>query len=186
MSNSTLNLKDFVRDVPDFPEKGILFRDIGPLLASPEALTETRKQFLALVADEKPTKIAAIDARGFTLAGMIASDLNAGIVMVRKPGKLPGDVVKQEYVLEYGRAALEIQKDAIRAGERVLIIDDVIAIGGTAGAAIDLVRKVGGEVTSVAALIELRGLKGREKINSPETVASRGGQTVKVHSVLQY
>ena len=187
MNNPNVDLRSFIVDVPDFPKPGILFRDIGRLLASPAALREVRKQFLDRVADEKPDYLAALDARGFTFAGLLSDGLNAGILMVRKKGKLPGAVLSQDYGLEYRDSdTLEMQKGIIQPGQRVLVIDDVLATGGTAKAAVDLVRQAGGEVTSIAVVIELLALKGRENINSPDAVAGRGGQIITVHSLLPY
>ena len=162
------NLKKHIRDIPDFPEPGILFRDITPLLLDPSVFRETVDALCKRYEGQKIDKIVAIESRGFLFAAPIAYQLGVGFVPLRKPGKLPYDTIQESYELEYGKATLEVHKDAIRPGERVVIMDDLLATGGTAAAAVSLVGKLGGEVVEVSFVIELGGLKGREKIaNTP-------------------
>lgn len=156
-------IKAIIRDVPDFPKKGIIFKDITPLLASPEAFRETIKLMAGKYAGLGITRVLGIEARGFLLAAPIAIELGAGLIPVRKKGKLPYKTVAASYALEYGQDTLEMHADAVKPGEKVLIVDDVLATGGTAGAVCALVEKLGAEVAGIAMLIELEFLKGREK-----------------------
>lgn len=158
-----MDLASFLRDVPDFPKPGILFKDISPMLASAEAM-HTAIDRLAALDFGQLDKIAAIESRGFLFGVPLAMKLGVGFVPVRKPGKLPWKTNKVEYVLEYGTDAVEIHQDAIHAGERVLLIDDLLATGGTMGAACKLIESCGGVVVSCAFVIELEFLKGREKL----------------------
>ncbi len=158
------SLKDVIRSIPDFPAKGILFRDITPLLKSGEMFRRTIDTFRERYAAAKIGKIAAIESRGFFFASPLAYVLGCGLAPLRKPGKLPYETLSQSYTLEYGEAALEIHTDAIEKGERVVVFDDLLATGGTASAAVELVRKLGAEVVEVAFLIELSGLSGRSKL----------------------
>ncbi len=169
------DLKEFIRDIPDFPKKGILFRDITPLLANPSAFAKAVKGMISPFKKENIQKVVAIEARGFILGGAISLALEAGMVPVRKKGKLPYQTFKATYNLEYGEDAVEIHQDAIRKGERVLIVDDLLATGGTASAAVELVEKMGGEIVGIVFLIELTELKGRDKLKG-----------YKVHSLLKY
>lgn len=162
--NLTSKLKTIIRDVPDFPKKGIVFKDITPLLADPAAFTEMVKHFAAQFRTAGITKVLGIEARGFLLAAPIAMELGAGLIPVRKKGKLPYKTVAASYALEYGTDTLEMHADAVKPGEKVLIVDDVLATGGTAGAVCSLVEKLGGEVTGIAMLIELGFLNGRAKL----------------------
>jgi adenine phosphoribosyltransferase len=157
-------LKKIIRDVPDFPKKGIIFKDIMPLLSNYNAFSEMVDFFSKRYKDKGITKVLGIEARGFILAAPLALKIKAGIVPVRKKGKLPYKTISVTYDLEYGKDTLEIHEDAIKKGEKVLIIDDVLATGGTAKAVCELVEKLGGEVSEVAMLIELDFLKGREKL----------------------
>jgi len=157
-------LKEIIRSVPDFPTKGILFRDITPLLQDGEKFRRTVDIFRERYAVAKIGKIAAVESRGFFFASPLAYVLGCGLVPLRKPGKLPHKTIKQSYKLEYGEAALEIHTDAIKKGERVVVFDDLLATGGTASAAVELVRKLGAEVVEVAFLIELSGLSGRSRL----------------------
>lgn len=164
-----------VRDIPDFPEPGIVFKDISPVLADPAA-------FAALVAamadpfrDLGVTKVAGIEARGFTLATPVAGRLGAGFIPIRKPGKLPYETVREEYTLEYGTDALEMHTDAAHEGEKVLVVDDVIATGGTAAAAVRLLRRVGADVVGFSVFIELAFLNGVEQLDG-----------VRVNALLSY
>lgn len=163
------DLKSYIREVPDFPKPGILFYDITTLLKDPHALRMTVDRF-AWIFTRKPRidKVAAIESRGFMFGPSLAYSLNAGFVPVRKPGKLPARTVRQDYELEYGTDAVEIHADAISPGERVLLVDDVIATGGTARAAARLVESLGGEVAAFGFIVELTFLKGREMLASYE------------------
>ena len=153
-----------VRDVPDYPQPGVLFKDITPLLGDSDAFGDVVE---AIAATYGPVdKVVGIEARGFILAAPVAFEIRAGFVPVRKQGKLPSATFSQEYDLEYGSAVLEVHKDAFQPGERVLIVDDVLATGGTARAAATLVRQAGAEVVGVAVLMELSFLKGR--LNLPD------------------
>ena len=157
-------LKAIIRDVPDFPKKGIVFKDITPLLADHAAFTEAVNCMAEAYKGRGITKVLGIEARGFILAAPIALALGAGMVPVRKKGKLPYKTVSATYALEYGQDTLQMHSDAVRKGEKVLIVDDVLATGGTAGAVIALVEKLGGKVDTVAVLIELEFLNGRAKL----------------------
>ncbi|MCA9582091.1 MAG: adenine phosphoribosyltransferase [Myxococcales bacterium] len=158
------DLKTLIRDVPDFPKPGIMFKDITPMLADAKALHTS----IALIGDRlrayKPDVIVGIESRGFLFGAPLAIYLGTGFVPVRKPGKLPADVVREEYDLEYGKDSIEIHRDAIAPGARVIVVDDVIATGGTAKAACDLVQHVGGEVVAAAFLIELSFLEGGRRL----------------------
>lgn len=161
-----MDFKLYVRDIEDFPSKGITFKDITPLLKDAGALQQTTKALLELVGDAKVDKVVGMESRGFFFASLLASQLNAGFVPVRKQGKLPGDTIGQTYALEYGSDTLEVHKDAILEGERVLVHDDVLATGGTAKATCELVERLGGVVVQCNFLIELDFLRGREKISN--------------------
>ena len=164
MSSTELDLKSFIRDIPDFPKPGILFRDITPLLASGEAFAATIKRFADHYRDSKIDVIVAAEARGFIFAAPLAMELNVGFVPIRKPGKLPFDTHAFHYELEYGQDSLEIHIDSIGPGQRVLVVDDLLATGGTIQACCKLVEKNGATVAGCAFLIELNGLGGRDKI----------------------
>ncbi len=170
-----MDLKAYIRDVPDFPKKGILFKDITPLLRSPEALEFTVNALAAPFRRERVTKVAAIESRGFIFGSCVAQVLSAGFVPIRKPGKLPWTTRRNEYVLEYGTDALEIHDDALSSQDRVLLIDDVLATGGTAAAASCLVQESGAKLLGVAMVIELSFLNGRNKLNG-----------ITVHSLITY
>lgn len=157
-----MDLSKVVRDVPDFPSEGILFRDITPVLQSAEALTESIDQICAELADVDFDLVLGPESRGFIFGVPVAYAMKKGFVPVRKPGKLPCEVVSKSYDLEYGSNVLEIHKDAIKPGDRVVIVDDLIATGGTTKAMIDLVEELGGSVVRVCYFIELEALKGRE------------------------
>ncbi len=158
----TRSLQETIRTVPDFPKKGILFRDITTLLKDPDALASAAEKLTARFAAERITTVAAVESRGFILGGILADRLHAGFVPIRKPGKLPAATLRQEYTLEYGTDALEIHRDAITPGARVLLHDDLLATGGTAAAACRLVTALGGRIVCASFLIELTFLKGRE------------------------
>ena len=168
-------LKAKIRNIPDFPKPGILFYDITTLLRDPEGFREVIAALAAPFKDQAVDLVVGIESRGFILGGAVAVALGAGFVPVRKPGKLPGKAVKESYALEYGTDALEIHADAVVPGQRVLIVDDVIATGGTAKATASLVRTLGGTVHALAFLVELEFLKGREKL---------AGETI--HTVIRY
>ncbi len=158
-------LLPFIRDVPDYPKPGVLFKDITPLLADPAAFGATIDALLASVADAGPyDKVAGIEARGFILAAPVAVRTAAGFVAVRKAGKLPGDTLTASYDLEYGSAVLEVKPDALRAGDRVLVVDDVLATGGTVEAAARLLERAGATVAAVVVLMEIGGLGGRDRL----------------------
>ena len=158
------SLKGAIRDVPDFPKKGIVFKDITTLLKDPVTFRRAVDLFVVLCGGERVDKVVAIESRGFILGSLVANRLGLGFVPVRKPGKLPARTIKATYELEYGTDSLEIHEDAVSAEERVLIVDDVIATGGTARAVGDLTKKLGGTVAAYAFLVELTFLHGREKL----------------------
>jgi len=162
--SSALNLKDYIRDIPDFPKPGILFRDITPLLSDPAAFRCTVNGLAEVFRDQKIDIVAAAEARGFIFASPLALELNAGLVPIRKPKKLPFKTISHTYDLEYGSDTLEIHADAIPKGARVLVVDDLLATGGTVEACCKLVEKAGGTVVGCAFVIELVGLNGAEKI----------------------
>ena len=165
MSNPTqIDLKSYVRDIPDFPKQGILFRDITPLLASAEAFGAAIQRFCEPFRDKNIDMIVGAEARGFIFAPPIAMALGAGFVPVRKPGKLPGDTHRLDYDLEYGSDALEIHADGVQPGQRVLVVDDLLATGGTVEACCKLVEQAGAEVVACAFLIELKALGGAQRI----------------------
>jgi adenine phosphoribosyltransferase len=161
-------IKSLIRDVPDFPQEGIVFKDITPVLADPIAFSTLIDLIVVHFGRGNIDKVVGIEARGFILASPVAYHFGAGFVPVRKQGKLPSETVAEEYALEYGTATLEIHRDAVQAGERVLIVDDVLATGGTAKATASLVEQIGGRVYGIACLIELDFLKGREQLGTHE------------------
>lgn len=159
-----MDLNDHIREIPDFPKPGILFRDITPLLSHPEALRYTIDLMAEQVADLKPDYIAGIESRGFIFGVPLACRMGVGFAPVRKPGKLPAATYSAEYALEYGTDRVELHQDAFRPGSRVLIVDDLIATGGTAAATVELVRKTGSEIAGFGFVIELTGLAGRNNL----------------------
>jgi adenine phosphoribosyltransferase len=159
-------LEGLIRDVADFPKPGIVFKDITPLLADPSAFAAVVEAICAPHLAPVPDKVAGIEARGFILGAPVAHALGVGFVPVRKQGKLPGDVVAATYDLEYGSATIEVASDAFAPGDRVLVVDDVLATGGTAAATVDLVRRCGAEVIGVSVLIELTFLAGRAVLST--------------------
>jgi adenine phosphoribosyltransferase len=164
-------LKRYVRDVPDFPQPGIIFRDITPLLGRKELFREVVSMMSKRWNDAPPDLVAAIEARGFIPGAAIAVKLKAGFVPIRKSGKLPWKTISDAYQLEYGANELQVHLDAVEAGQKVLIVDDVLATGGTAAAAVRLIRKLGGEVIGVQVLIELEALGGRKLLEGVEVVS---------------
>ena len=161
-----MNLQDYIREIQNFPKEGIGYKDITPLLANPEAMRYAVELFLKQIPEAKIDKVVGIESRGFFFATLLAEKLNAGFIPVRKPGKLPSKTHKETYDLEYGSDSLEIHKDAIKPGERVLIHDDVLATGGTAKATCKLIEKCGGEIVQCNFLVELEFLDGKEKIKN--------------------
>jgi len=162
----TSDLRSVIRSIPDFPKKGILFRDITTLLKEPAALAEAIDRLSNRYAGAGIEKVVCIESRGFVLGGALAQRLHAGFVPVRKPGKLPAETLREEYALEYGTDAVEIHRDAIQAGDRVLIHDDLLATGGTAAATCKLVESLGGRILGIAFLVELSFLKGRDRLRA--------------------
>jgi len=170
-----VNLKEYIRNVPDFPKPGIMFRDITPLLSAPQAFQYAIKQFADRYRDAKPTAILAAESRGFIFAAPLAIELGAAFVPVRKPGKLPFETRKFQYDLEYGSDSLEMHVDAVEPGSRVLLVDDLLATGGTIEACIRLAKESQASVIGCAFLIELTFLNGRDKLKDQD-----------VFSLLQY
>ena len=158
-----MDIKQSIRTVPDWPIKGIMFRDITTLMADPVAFKETCDRLYQRYKDEKIDKVVGIDARGFIFGSVLAYQLGVGFVPIRKKGKLPYKTFEAEYELEYGSAVVEIHQDAIAKGERVLLVDDLMATGGTMAAAIELVEKLGGNIVECAFIVELPDLGGRQK-----------------------
>jgi adenine phosphoribosyltransferase len=165
------DLKDAIRSIPDFPKPGIVFRDITTLLADPEAFKQALDQMEGFFRQKGVGRIAAIDSRGFIFGGALADRMNLPFVPIRKKGKLPYPTIRQEYDLEYGTDTLEIHKDAVSPGEKVAVIDDLLATGGTLEASCKLIEKLGGEVAAVGILIELSFLKGRNRIPDYDIMA---------------
>ncbi len=170
-----MDLTDYIRDIPDFPEPGIMFKDITPLLGNPAAFDFALDQLVLPYEDAEVDYVAGIESRGFILAAPLAVRMGAGHVPIRKPGKLPAEIERIEYALEYGTDALEVHVDAFPAGSNVVIADDVMATGGTAAAAVELIERLGGEVAGVSVLIELSFLNGRSKLDG-----------VEIHSLVTY
>ena len=169
------HISSLIRDIPDFPEPGIVFKDITPVLADGRAFSDLIDLLAEPFHDANISKVAGIEARGFTLATPVAEHLGAGFVPVRKPGKLPAETVREDYKLEYGTDALEMHRDAVHEGERILLVDDVIATGGTAAAAVRLLRELGAEVVGFSVFIELAFLNGAKKLDG-----------VPLHALIQY
>jgi len=166
-----MNLESYIRDIPDFPSEGIVFKDITPLLASPEGFRMAIDTIAAEFADAGITKVLGAEARGFIFGGALAYELGAGFVPARKPGKLPWETTRAEYALEYGTDTLEMHLDAIHTDDVVLIVDDVLATGGTAAAKTQLVESTGATVAGLAFLIELDFLSGRQKLGGAKIVS---------------
>ena len=156
------DLKDYIRTIPDFPKKGILFRDVTTLFADARGFRMAIDRLLLPWAGERIDKVVGLEARGFILGGAVAHQLSVGFVPIRKKGKLPGATIEEEYTLEYGRAVMEMHDDAIQPGERILLVDDLLATGGTAAAGIRLVERAGGEVIGCAFIVDLPDLGGGE------------------------
>ncbi len=156
-----MDLKNFILAIPDFPKKGILFRDMSPLLANPDAFKETIRQMKEVWSDKGITKIGAFDARGFIFASALALEMKLPFFMLRKKDKLPGETLSVSYGLEYGSDVIEMQKSAVSSGDLVLLVDDVLATGGTANAGAELIERAGGSVAGLATVMELGFLDGR-------------------------
>ena len=169
-----MDLNHYLRDVPDFPKPGIVFKDISPLLGDPGALGKAIQEMADRVGDLRIDRVAAIESRGFLFGVPLALTLDVGFVPIRKPGKLPWHTSSIEYVLEYGTDALEIHKDGVHPGERVLLVDDVLATGGTAKAACELIEGIGATVAACLFLLELGFLAGREKLGKRRAHALLG------------
>ena len=159
-------VKDYIRTIPDCPHAGIMFRDVTTLFDDPDGFQLAIKQLVAPYLGQKIDKVAGLEARGFILGGAVAYHLGCGFVPIRKQGKLPGSVISQEYTLEYGQAVLELHEDAIEAGETVLVVDDLLATGGTAEAGVKLIERLGGDVTACAFVIDLPELGGSKKLQA--------------------
>lgn len=168
-------LKAKIRDIPDFPKPGILFKDITPLVQDPASMHLAITHLIQPFLDSDITAIAGMEARGFIFGSLAAWELNVGFIPLRKPGKLPYDVQQVSYSLEYGEASLEAHIDAIKPGDRILLVDDLLATGGTAKASCELVEKLGGEIVACAFVIELAMLNGRDQL-----------QNYPIHSLIQY
>jgi adenine phosphoribosyltransferase len=164
-----MDLKAHIRQVPDFPKPGIQFYDVSTLLAHADAWQVSMGRLANAVSRQQPDLLVGIESRGFLVAAPLALKLGCGFIMVRKRNKLPGPTIRHEYELEYGTDVIEIQKDAIKPGQRVVVLDDLLATGGTMAASIKLLREVGAEVTGAAFIIELAFLKGRERLDVPVT-----------------
>ena len=162
-----MDLKDHIRSIPDFPKPGILFYDISTLLAHPDAWQVAMGRMARKITQYQPDILVGIESRGFLVAAPLALKLGCGFVMARKPGKLPGETVSHEYELEYGTDTLQLQSDAIEKGQRVVVLDDLLATGGTMEAAVTLCQKVGGDVVAAGCMIELSFLGGRNRIGVP-------------------
>jgi len=163
-----MELKDKIRTIPHFPKQGVMFKDITPLLSDPHAFRYVIREIMHRFDGKGINIVASAESRGFILGAVLAHELHAGFVPLRKPGKLPYKTIKQEFITEYSKDAFEIHEDAIEEGDRVLIVDDLLATGGTAKAAVDLVEKLGGDIIGLAFLIELSFLKGREKLKGQD------------------
>lgn len=165
-------LEDYVRTIPNFPEEGVMFRDMTTVVKDPEGLRLAIQSMQKDIENLDFDLIAGAESRGFIFGMPLSYNLNKGFIMIRKEGKLPAETVKESYDLEYGKATIEIHKDAIKPGQKVVIVDDLIATGGTAKAMINLVEKLGGEVVGLDFLIELEGLNGREKLKGYNVFSS--------------
>ena len=174
-SQLLLRARAAIRDVPDFPQPGILFKDITPVLADPALFRDVIDYFAETYSSAEVDVVVGIESRGFIFGAPLALELGAAFVPIRKPGKLPYEKVRIDYALEYGNDSLEAHRDAVAHGQRVLVVDDVLATGGTASAATRLVKQLGGDVVGVCFLVELGFLNGRQKLDS-----------VEVHSLLTY
>ncbi len=164
----SIDVKDFIRTIPDFPHEGIMFRDVTTLFADPRGFRMAIDQLLLPYTGTRIDKVVGLEARGFILGGAVAHQLATGFIPIRKKGKLPGKTISQAYTLEYGEAVMEIHDDAIQLGETVLIVDDLLATGGTAGASIKLLDRLGAKIVGCAFVIDLPDLGGRKLLESLE------------------
>jgi len=169
MTTKPMDLKNYIRSVPDFPKPGILFYDISTLLANADAWQVAIGRLAKAVSAQQPDVLVGIESRGFLVAAPLATKLGCGFILVRKRGKLPGKTIPYTYDLEYGTDTVEVQDDAIKPGDRVVVLDDLLATGGTMNAAISLLRNVGADVVGAACIIELAFLKGRQRLDVPCT-----------------
>jgi len=172
---TAFDLRDRIRDVPDFPTEGVIFKDLMPLIADPEYFAETIRQLAEWARPREPALVFGAEARGFIFGSALAYELGAGFIAARKPGKLPRETVEATYALEYGTDSLQVHRDAVPEGGRVIVVDDVLATGGTARAKVQLVEELGGVVAGVLFVIELDFLHGREKLAGYD-----------VHSLIHY
>jgi len=157
-------IEQYIRNIPDFPKKGVQYKDITPLLLDPKVMEAALDSLLKPLVGQKIDKVVGVEARGFLFGILLAKELNAGFVPIRKPGKLPYDTISATYDLEYGTDSIQVHTDAILPGEKVLMHDDVLATGGTASAACSLIERLGGEIVACNFILELKDLKGREKL----------------------
>lgn len=171
----SLDLRDRIRDVPDFPTAGVVFKDLMPLIADPEYFAETIRRLAEWARPRQPELVLGAEARGFIFGAALAYELGAGFIAARKPGKLPRETVEASYDLEYGTDSLQLHRDAVQSGSRVIVIDDVLATGGTASAKVELVEDLNGVVAGVLFVLELTFLNGRDRL-----------QGYDVHSLIQY
>ncbi|MEO1154080.1 MAG: adenine phosphoribosyltransferase [Pseudomonadota bacterium] len=166
MQDTNKTVKDYIRTIVDFPHEGIMFRDVTTLFAEPRGFRMCIDQLLHPYAGERIDKVVGLEARGFIIGGAIAHQLTVGFVPIRKKGKLPGATISEEYTLEYGEAVMEVHDDALKPGEKVLVVDDLLATGGTAEAGIKLIERLGAEIVGCAFVIDLPELGGRQKIEA--------------------
>jgi adenine phosphoribosyltransferase len=168
---SKIDLKKYIGEIPNFPKPGILFYDISPLLASPEGWKEAVKQVALLVKEMQPDILVGLESRGFLVSSAVSNELNLGFAMIRKKGKLPGKVISYSYDLEYGSDTMEIRENIIKPNQKVVILDDLLATGGTLNASFELLKTIGANPVGAVCIMELVALKGREKLNFPvETI----------------
>lgn len=166
MNIQKLDLKSLIGNYKDFPKEGVMFRDINPLFRNWRATQEISKEFIKKNELQQIDLIAGIESRGFTVASLLAGNFSKGIVLVRKEGKLPGNIIRKNYEIEYGNATMEIQRDAVKEGQKILIADDLIATGGTATAAAELIEQIGGKIFAFAFIIELSYFGGADKLRN--------------------
>ncbi len=162
--NEEINLKDHIRDIPDWPKKGVLFRDITPMLSDAKAFSYAVEKLAGCFKEKEVDQVAGIEARGFIFGAAVAEKIGAGFIPIRKKGKLPHDIATIDYDLEYGTDTLEVHADSVLKGNKILMLDDLLATGGTMAAACELIEKIGGQVQGIAFLVELEFLKGIEKL----------------------
>ena len=160
------DVKDYIRTIPDFPHEGIMFRDVTTLFSDPRGFRICIDQLLSPYAGMRIDKVVGLEARGFILGGAVAHQLSVGFVPIRKKGKLPGKTIEQDYILEYGEATMEVHDDAILPGEKILVVDDLLATGGTCEASIKLIERLGGEIVSAAFVVDLPELGGRARLEA--------------------